>query len=236
MLCHLVAIWKIYRARYPRAKKLPLILPLVVHHSRKGWTAPVAFEAMLNVDPELLDTVRPHVPCFALLLDDLARQSDAALRARSKMTPGGRLAILSLKHGRASIVDRMRVVWPDGRPAAAGDVFPIILRYILETSRKDPAKVRALLVQRLGRKQAEALMTTAEMLRREGRKEGVTEGKREALLLQLRQRFGHLPAAARVRVEQADAATLNTWFGRVLTAESLDKVLEAQGRVRSNAS
>lgn len=72
-------------------------------------------------------------------------------------------------------------------------------------------------------------MTTAERLRREGRIEGRREGellaKREMLLLQLRQRFGRLPALALERIDEADVAELNVWFGRVLSASSLDEVL-----------
>jgi hypothetical protein len=86
----------------------------------------VAFEAMLNVDAALLSAVRPHVLCFEILLDDLAVQSDDALRARSKMTPGGRLAVLSLKHGRGPIALRIRVLSPDGKVAGARDVLPSI--------------------------------------------------------------------------------------------------------------
>ena len=65
------------------------------------------------------------------------------------------------------------------------------------------------------------MLTTADMLRREGK----AEGKRDALVLLLRQRFGQLPAAAVARVGKARAAELDAWFGRVLTASSLDEVL-----------
>ncbi len=65
LLCYLVAIWKGYRAQHPRAKKLPAILPIVVHHSPTGWTAPLAFEELLDVDAELLDALGPHVPASA---------------------------------------------------------------------------------------------------------------------------------------------------------------------------
>ena len=245
LLCYLVAIWKSYRAHHPRAPKLPLIVPLVVHHSRTGWTAPVAFEGMLDVDAGLFDAVRRHVPCFELLLDDLSVQSDDALRARSRMTPSGRLAILSLKRGRSPIAVRIQVLAPDGKAPSARDVLASIMRYIMETSRTEPAKVRELLVRQLGRRQAEAIMTTAEMLRREGRKEGrkegeatgiakgVAKGKREILLRLLRQRFGRLPAATSARIDKADAAQLDTWSARVLTAESLREVLRARSRPRA---
>jgi hypothetical protein len=61
------------------------------------------------------------------------------------MTAGGRVAILSLKHGRDQVAVRIRVLSPDGRAPAARDVLASVLPYILETSRADPATLRELL-------------------------------------------------------------------------------------------
>ena len=185
------------------------------------------------MDAELLQALGPHVPRFRFLLDDLSAQTDAELRERSQMTPAGRVAILSLKHGRDQVEVRVRVLSPDGRAPAARDVLASVLRYILETSRAEPATLRELLARQVGREAAEEIMTTAEMLRREGMKEGKVLGKRGSLLLLLRQRFGRLPAAAVARIDQADVAELDVWTGRVLTAESLDEVLAARARRRS---
>src|SRR3954469_13445642 len=179
LLCYLVAIWKGYRGQHPRVRRLPAILPIVVHHSATGWTAPVAFEDVLDADAELLASLGPYVPRFRFLLDDLSTQTDAALRARTRMTAGGRVAILSLKHGRDQVAIRIRVLAPDGRAPAARDVLASVLRYILETSRAEPAALRELLARQVGRDAAEEIMTTAEMLRREGKAQGKAEGKAE---------------------------------------------------------
>jgi hypothetical protein len=236
LLCYLVAIWKGYRAQHPRARRLPAILPVVVHHSPTGWTAPVAFEDVLDADAELLAAFGPHVPRFRFLLDDLSAQTDADLRARTQMTAGGRIAILSLKHGRDQVAMRIRVLAPDGRSPSARDVLASVLRYILETSRAEPATLRGLLARQVGREAAEEIMTTAEMLRREGRDQGRREGRQEGevlgkrgtLFLQLRQRFGRLPVAAVTRIDKAGAAELDVWASRVLTASSVDEVLGAK--------
>ncbi len=229
LLCYLVAIWKAYRAQHPRARKLPAILPIVVHHSPTGWTAPVAFEDVLDADAELLAAFGPHVPRFRFVLEDLSARTDGDLRARTAMTAGGRVALLSLKHGRDQVGVRIRVLAPDGRAPAARDVLASVLRYILETSRAEPATLRELLARQVGRETAEEIMTTAEMLRREGkaqgRAEGKAEGKREMLLSLLRQRFGRLPAATAARVEKATADELDVWSTRVLAASSVSDVL-----------
>jgi hypothetical protein len=112
------------------------------------------------------------------------------------------------------------------------------VRYILETNPAEPAELRGLLAQHVGRKTAEEIMTAAEMLRREGRQEGRQEGeargqllgKREVLLRLLRQRFGPVPAASVARIGKAGAVELDRWADRVLLAESLDAVLGIKAR------
>jgi hypothetical protein len=122
---------------------------------------------------------------------------------------------------------RIRVLSPDGRAPAARDVLASVLRYILETSRAEPARLRELLTRQIGREEAEKMLTTAERLRREGEARGRVQGKREALLIVLRQRFARIPAAAVAAIDKARATELDVWFQRVLTASSLDEVLGA---------
>ena len=61
--------------------------------------------------------------------------------------------------------------------------------------------------------------------RDEGRDEGLKIGARNLLLKLLRTRFGALPEAAAARIQAADAAQLDVWAERVLTASTLDDVL-----------
>jgi len=237
MLRYMVALWKTYRAQHPEATKLPAIIPLVVHHSETGWTAPVAFEDMLDADESLLAAFGPFIPRFKFLLEDLSVQSDDALRSKKAMTPGGRLAILSLKHGRDPLAVRVQVLGPDALSPSVRDVVVSVFRYIIETGDATPATLRAMIAQQIGRVAAEEIMTTADMLRsegmregerkgeRKGKREGERKGKREVLLLLLRQRFGRLPATVTARIKSADTAELDTWLRRVVVTSSLDEVL-----------
>jgi hypothetical protein len=61
--------------------------------------------------------------------------------------------------------------------------------------------------------------------RRDGLLQGQIEGQRRLLLKQLCLRFGELPAAVVLRVDEADASRLDLWAGRVLTASRLDDVI-----------
>jgi hypothetical protein len=60
------------------------------------------------------------------------------------------------------------------------------------------------------------------------RREGITEGKAAALRTLLSAKFGELPEPAAQRLERASEAELDRWLERVLSATSLDGVLDAK--------
>ncbi|HSN96742.1 MAG TPA: hypothetical protein VLS89_00545 [Candidatus Nanopelagicales bacterium] len=61
--------------------------------------------------------------------------------------------------------------------------------------------------------------------RREGQRAGRREGQRLTLMKLLTARFGVLSDAAVARIKAADAAQLDAWTDRVLTAASLPELL-----------
>lgn len=81
-----------------------------------------------------------------------------------------------------------------------------------------------LLEKALGSKAAETVMTYAEELRQEGRRQGREEGLRAAVLQVLEVRFGALPAGIDARVAAAGLADLERWLRRAVTAANLDEV------------
>ncbi len=56
------------------------------------------------------------------------------------------------------------------------------------------------------------------------------EGRAATLLAQLKARFGPVPAEAKARVLAASEATLARWALRVLTAPTLEAVLDGRPR------
>jgi hypothetical protein len=235
LLRYMVRIWDGYVADHPSARLLPAILPVVLHHSETGWRAGVRFEDLLDVDGEMRAAIAEHVPRFRFLLDDLNRESDEALHTRA-MSAFGRLVLWCLKHARASDelvkglrgwADLLREVRTAPNGAAA---LATIWRYIFAVNERRLEELLPLLVAAVGEDGREELMTTAEYLieqgREEGLRKGLQEGRRALLLKQLSARFGALPEDAVARVNAADAAKLDLWAERVLTAPTLADVLE----------
>lgn len=217
-------------ARAP-AVKLPVIVVIVLHHGPGGWTAATTFQELLDADEAMLAALGDHVPRLRLVVDDLAAQSDDSLYGRAT-TAFARLVLWCLKNARdAGWLGRENRRWreligevlsgPEGMKAVA-----TIFRYIAGTNPTvKPDALRGLLPSGWGPEVEEAVMNWfQEQIEQKGR-EAELKGQRGLLLKQLRLKFGELPAAVVLRVDQADASLLDLWAGRVLTAPKLDEVL-----------
>ncbi len=239
LVAYSVRIWEEWLKEHADARKLPAIVPIVLHHGAGGWTGARTLEDLYDLDAESLEAAGPHVLRMRFLLDDLGAESDEALRARA-MTALGRLVMYCLRHARepAELVAGLRewgalveevMAAPDGAAA-----LRTVLRYVLMVHPEATKIVLHQLEAALGdEKVKEALMTAGEMLIQQGEAQGEARGEargeRQGELRLVRKlltrRFGPLTDAANARLEAADVPTLETWGERVLTAASLDEVL-----------
>ncbi len=231
VLAYMVRIWEAFLKAEPDAKRLPAIVPIVLHHSERGWRAATALEELLDVDAEVLAELGEHVPRFRFLLDDISEQTDDALRARA-MSALGRVALWCLRNARtpellqqhlgrwADLVREVRAA-PNGAKA-----LEMVLRYIyLVSDRLEVEDLLALVAKEVGDEIAEDAVTLGERLIEQGVQKGEQQGRRSMLLRLLRLRFGELPSPALARINAADMPQLDLWADRVLTAASLADVL-----------
>ena len=99
LLGYMVAIWDQYVRDHPNTKRLPAILPVVLHHGADGWTVPTSMEELYDLPDDMRAQLAPYLPHFKILLDDLKGQSDAHLRKRNIGTIPT-LTFWLFKHGR----------------------------------------------------------------------------------------------------------------------------------------
>ena len=162
-----------HQAALPRKKrgeirKLPVILPIVLHHGQGGWTAALCFEEMLDADEELLALLGEHVPRLRLILDDLGQQSDEQIYARGA-TAFARLVLWALKNARDAgwLKGELRV-WKGLIAAVLAEkdgmrALTALFRYIVQTNPTVKREVlRGLLPGDRGRQVEEAVMNWLE--------------------------------------------------------------------------
>jgi hypothetical protein len=173
----------------------------------------------------------PHLLDVTLRIDDLPAQSSLALKARAPLHHFGRLALFALQRARSSsdFVTEL-AAWLDevaqlGRTEQGLEDLALLVRYIQHTTDYEPGSLGQL-VHGLGRPVEDTVMTAAERLKAQGRAEGKAEGQAQLLLKLLAFRFGTLPPQVQQRVAQASLEQLALYGERVLSAASLDDVLE----------
>jgi hypothetical protein len=224
MLRYVTRIWDYYLRDHPRARRLPVVIPLVVHHGRTRWTSPVRLLDVIDADPDAKKEMEAYLPRFEFLLDDLAGVDGEQLRDR-ELTPSALVTLLLLKTapGNPQVPAELRP-WAAQLRAVLDqpggtEAFIAILTYIELVSEAPASELRDLAAS-LGPDAEEAYVTTAEMLRTEGR----TEGRAEALVQVLTVKFGPLPDSVSQMVRAAPGDQVQAWTARAVTVETLDQV------------
>lgn len=221
--------------RAPARAPALTVLPVVLHHSPTGWTAPVTFEDLLELDLPTLAAIRNYVPHFRFVLEDWSHEDDEALKVRA-MGALGRLGALFLKHGRdpEGIVDRLPgwlELVEEVRKAPNGAAsLARIWHYLSAVSGRSRdrvlSKVLAVVDERT-REETMDIKTFAKRLwTREAKRKGMLIGQRSALTDLLTARFGPLPPKAAARVQKAGTASLRRWIQRGGTVSTLDEVFD----------
>jgi hypothetical protein len=220
MLRYVTRIWEQHLRHHPNARLLPAVIPLVVYRDRRHWGAPVQMLDLIDLDPADKKAAEPYLPRFEFLLDDLTRVDDSQLLAR-ELTPPAlmTLVILTIAPGNPNVAAELRK-WEaqlrallDGPDGIEG--FTALINYTEMVSEAPASELRDLAAS-LGPDAEEAYMTTADMLRAEGRAETLTDV--------LSAKFGSLPNSVAQRIHEAASDQLRAWTLRALAAETLDQV------------
>ena len=98
LLRYMVRVWEQVIAQKPAPASLPPIIPVIVHHSETGWTAPMAFQGLFDEETMGDKELRRVTPEFAVLIDDISHRSDEDLRTRA-LGAGAVLGLLFLRDG-----------------------------------------------------------------------------------------------------------------------------------------
>jgi len=97
-----------------------------------------------------------------------------------------------------------------------------LARYVFDVDDSPAEVVRSAFTAALAREIRSSVMTTADMLRAEGR----LEARRESLLELLEIKFGPIDPAVRIRIEQAPLEQVTAWMRRIVVVATLGEVFE----------
>ena len=234
LFTYMGAIWRRFRRDHPRQKRLPPILPFVLHHGAASFTAARNLRALIDLDglPAALVAMQPECT-FAL--DDLASQSEEQLQARvgSCFAKLALLCLQRLRTGDATEVEATLRGWGHLmerlRASQSGqDDLLAVFSYLFEVAGVPGAQLETLLTE-ITRHPTHKMITAAQDIRRRTRKEVrpkfQAEGQARGLLLLLEEKFGALPPKLVSRIKRARVETLDRWYKRFVTARVLHEVI-----------
>lgn len=240
MLEYLTQIWARHlRKAKPRPRRLPVVIPLVVHIGSQGarWSHSTQFVDLFEIPAGVADVLGDYLPRFRFMLDDITAVDSAELAERP-LAPEVRLMLNVMKSApNNSDLGRALAEWTaDLAEVADGvDAFRVLnmlVRYIMLVGETEE-KALTPLFDGLGPEAKEALVTAADRLRAEGELRGRAEGEArgevrgvvKTLLNQLQLKFGVVPASFVDTVRAADPEDLNRWAGQILTANTIEETL-----------
>lgn len=231
LLKYVLSTWD-HRRHAPRKRTgLPPVVPVVVYHGLRRWTAPTEFSDLVDIPPAL-ECLRDTTPRFRFILVDLSTLDDAALRTQGA-SPAVRLTLLALTQARRSrdlqallagwITLLRELLREPGGEAVLGQV----LSYLYEV--RGRADFGRLDLQALNFPESKAIMQSmADHLRaqgrQQGRQQGLQQGHQGLFLRLLRRKFPQVSPARLAQAEAADIATIDRWSDQLLTATTVDEV------------
>jgi predicted transposase YdaD len=221
LLRYVVRVWERWLRDHPGGR-LPVVLPVLLHHGDGHWRAEPDLASMIDSGPELLDAARPFVPHFRFVLDDLSALSPAVLASRAldalpRLVQLGLWAARSFPRLRDAAPFMRDVAATLGRDERTRSLMTQLYVYLLRSAQPDVevAAVRTILLDVAGPQGGEDLMNAAEQLMEQGHVRGLRLGIADVLAA----RSLTLSEVGRARLASCThVATLTTWLKRAATA------------------
>jgi predicted transposase/invertase (TIGR01784 family) len=178
----IVRIWRKHldNSKYAR-RKLPMIIPVVLHQGPKGWNHPTAFSDYIDFPAEGRAELSRFLVGFEHLIIDLSRLPWEEIKGEAQL----RLAMVLMKAVRENrVFELLPKVLPLLAELGSSETMlhflQALARYLMETEEHvSVSTIRALAANLPTETSISQIMTLAEFIREEGRNEGRNEGRTE---------------------------------------------------------
>ena len=234
LLGYMARIWEWWLKDHPNAKRLPIILPIVLYHGQQPWKASLEFFDHIDIEAEHREKFRAFLPNFRFLLTDLTHIPDEGILG----SPACKLTLHAFKWAKNPDLENKFRTWQRlfegviATPVQGWLFLEVVLRYLAEEGEGLGPKTMVEILSKVDRKAGEIAMTIKEQLIQEGirigEQKGIAigkaEGKAVSLLTIIQLKFGPLSDEIKERIEAAPEADLDTWLQRVLFVGTLDEL------------
>jgi hypothetical protein len=235
VLGYLVRIWEEWRRLHPDARRLPVIVPLVLHQGPSPWTQARSMAELYDAPPDVVDVLGSLVPVLDLALDDLGEQSVEGASASgapvlARLARGLLRAMADPRLDPGQVFESLGELLREliGQPGGPADLRLLVLYTVLVRPGIDVTDLGERVRRVAGPEAKEVVMSTAQQLIEQGIEQGQVLAVRRMLKRQLGARFGTLPASVLARIEKASVDEIDAWGLRILEAKEMEDVFRAR--------
>ena len=178
ILQYMDKIWEQHAKETKETFPLPIVIPMILYHGEDRWTIGTNFASMFG--DKVPGELKPYLPDFKYMLMDLSDFEDKQIMGIYVWN-----AVLmffkyvSTAEYEEKIPEILKLVQEELKKDESIKILEALLIYLFSTQSKEMSEIIELIKPNIPKEKEGILMTTADMLRNEGRKEGKQEGKQE---------------------------------------------------------
>ncbi|WP_341327611.1 Rpn family recombination-promoting nuclease/putative transposase [Methylotuvimicrobium sp. KM2] len=220
-----------------KGDKLPPVMPIVIYNGSSDWTGPVAIDG-------LIDSVHPALSAYTPRLSYFLLQEKDTPKDYSQKHPNNLVGhLIAMEHCRTpddmrACIQRLHQQLKTPQYQDIRRSFAIWLSRLLRVKLKQDSipeyqelnEVDAMLAEQMTdwtlQWKNEGMKEGEKIGEKRGEKRGVRKEAAHLLSMQIRLKYGDLPAWAEQRIQQADTRQLEKWAGRIFAADTLDALLQ----------
>ncbi len=216
-----------------KGEKLPPVMPIVIYNGAPDWTGPVAIDSLIDPVHPALSAYTPHLSYF--LLQEKDTPKDYCQQHPNNLV-GHLIAMECCRtpEDMRACIQRLHQQLKTPQYQEIRRSFSIWLSRLLRVKLKQDSipeyhelnEVDAMLAEQI----TDWTLQWKTAGIKEGEKRGIKKGARqEAVRLlskQIQLKYGNLPLWAEQRIQQANTQQLEQWAEHILTADTLDVLLQ----------
>ena len=207
------------------AKRLPLILPIVLYHGRARWQADTNFQSLIESGNQ--PALQKYVPGFEYFLCDLSALKEEEIKGAALL----RVGLSLLKH-----------IFSEDLPQRLMDIFAMfhqmqeqsaleflqtVLKYLsIATDRVTKVELKRVLTSTFSEKEGGLMQTLAEQWIQEGLQQGLQQGLLQGVtkitLKMLRRKLGELNEWTQTRISSLPSEQLDQLSEDLLDLNTID--------------
>ncbi|MEZ4269350.1 MAG: Rpn family recombination-promoting nuclease/putative transposase [Myxococcota bacterium] len=221
LLTYMDRIWDRFVDDNPSTTRLPAILPLVLYHGAREWTAATRFGQLIDLPDAARHLIEPYLPMFEMILQDIPRMPDDQLTG----TTFDAVARILLKHGRSERLTEVLLRLTEVlQVLATADLHrqSLAVEYVsVVNEHVRRPQLYSFVADHISKGAADMGLSLVQREREEGR----AEGGRLMLLNQIALKFGTRDPRIEQRIMAASDAEVAGWGAGILTAPTLEALL-----------